>query len=131
MRSKSFLLLLVSCLSAPPLARAEVATVFSVTGIPKLKKAGHDPAAGLQAGLGLDSGDVVLTGEDSTAKILMKDQSVIDVSPSTSFRIESLDDSGSSDRQAELKADFGKIRASVNRKLSKKGKFLMRTPSTV
>src|SRR5579885_2434273 len=115
---------------ALPEARAEVATVFATTGTPKLKKAGGASELELRAGSPLDAGDVVMTGEDSSAKLLLKDQSVIDVSPSTSFRIDALDDDGPG-RDAELKADFGKVRASVNRKLSNKGKFLMRTPSTV
>jgi hypothetical protein len=72
-----------------------------------------------------------VTGADSTAKLLLKDQSVIDVSPNTSFRIESLDDGAAPDRKAEVQADFGQVRASVNRKLSQKGKFLLRTPSTL
>jgi hypothetical protein len=124
------LLLLTLTLALALPARAEVGHAFAVSGPAKLKKSSGDEIV-LKAGAPIDAGDFVLTDANSTAKLLLKDRSVIDVSPSSSFRVESLDDGDSPDRQAELQEDFGKIRASVNRKLGKQGKFLMRTPSTV
>jgi hypothetical protein len=58
------------------------------------------------------------------------DQSILDLGASTAFKIEEFVQ-GPDDRQATTAVDFGQVRASINRKLGKKGKFLMRTKSTV
>ncbi len=113
----------------PTVSAAEVATAFAVTGSPQYHR-GKSAAAALAAGSPLEAGDLVTTDGDSTAKILLKDKSVIDLSPHTSFRIEALEtDRG--EARADVRTDLGQVRASVNRRIARKGKFQMKTPSSV
>jgi hypothetical protein len=114
-------------------AAAQAATaagnVVSVMGQVSIQRSGQKELAA-KVGNPLLAGDTVLTGPDSAAKLMMIDQSILDLGPSTAFRIDQFEGQGE-DRQAESEVDFGRVRASVNRKLGKKGKFLMRTKSSL
>jgi hypothetical protein len=85
----------------------------------------------LQPGDGLVAGDVVRAEEDSGAKILLADRSIIDIGPSSSLRIESYVANAGPDREVVLAIEKGKIRASIKKKLEGQGKFLLRTPASV
>src|SRR3954463_12729433 len=98
--------------------------VVSVMGqVPGRRPAALDLPA--KVGSPVFTGDTVITGPDSAAKVMTIDQSILDLGPSTAFRIEQFEQ-GVDDRQATTAVDFGQVRASVNRRLGKKGKFLMR-----
>lgn len=85
----------------------------------------------LQAGAPIFPNDEVLTGENSAAKFLMVDKSIIDLGASTSFKFEDYRDGENESRQAELSLEFGSVRASVTKKLDEKSKFHIRTKSSV
>ena len=85
----------------------------------------------LKTGDKLYPGDVINTGSDSRLKLLLADWSVIDLGPSTLFKIgEMTNPNGKTGaRNVKLGMKYGTIRAAVNRKLEKKSKFQVRTPS--
>lgn len=85
----------------------------------------------LKPGDALVVGDVVRAEEESGAKLLLADKSVIDVSASSSLRIESFVPNSGADREVMLSVEKGKVRASIKKKLEGRGKFLLRTPASV
>jgi hypothetical protein len=84
-----------------------------------------------RAGLAVIVGDTVITGAQSSAKLLVRDQSILDLGPSTELRIEAFEDADSADRRFSSSIDFGQVRAAVNKKLGRRGHFQMRTKSSV
>jgi len=75
--------------------------------------------------------DTILTGPESTVKLLLADRSVIDISPSTSFQLSRFKLNKMSDREVEGKVDFGQVRSLVSKKLNEKGRYNFRTKSSV
>ena len=126
------LFLLIGLLCVPSVARAApspAGNVVSVMGQVSIHR-GTQPELPARVGFPILTGDTVITGPESAAKLMTPDQSILDLGPSTAFRIEEFETEGG-DRQATSEVDFGQVRASVNRKLGAKGKFLMRTRSSL
>ncbi|HUP56309.1 MAG TPA: FecR domain-containing protein [Bdellovibrionota bacterium] len=122
------LLLAFSC---PPARAATVAgSAVSIVGQVVLRRPpGSDSI--VRVGQPLQVGDVVVTSGAAAAKILLVDQTIVDLGPSTSFKIEEMEDGTSDERRARLGVDLGQVRASVNKRIRGKGRFHMRTKSTV
>ncbi len=85
----------------------------------------------------LKPGDTVLSGEEihtrerSGVKLLLSDRSIIDIGPSTTFKVSEVRVAPSGERNVDLSLDTGSVRASVTKKLDKKSKFFIRTKSSV
>lgn len=85
----------------------------------------------------LNYGDLVYAGETirtdggSRVKILMTDRSIIDVGEDSAIRIRSYPANLATDSPRELDLDVGTMRTSVRKSPSGKGKFFIRTKSSV
>ena len=77
--------------------------------------------------------DVVKTGKDSRAKIVMIDENVINVSPDSKIKIQKYEFKPKKNaKNVLLKVFYGKIRSKVNQKYDgKKNKFQIKTASAV
>jgi hypothetical protein len=94
------------------------------SGAPKMRQ--------LQAGDVIEQGSVINTGSASTVKILLEDRTIVDLSPSTLFKVNEYLASrtgAEGDRKVALSMGFGKVRASVNTPVGPKGKFTIRSRS--
>ena len=72
-------------------------------------------------------GSIINTDSTSSVKLLMSDKTILDLGPSTLFKISEYKLNGGSDREVGLQMDYGKIRASVNTPVGAKGKFTVKT----
>jgi hypothetical protein len=85
-----------------------------------------------KVGKKVSSGDTIVSGADSRAKIVMADKNVINISPDSKITIEKYENDGKDKKNVELKVEYGKIRASVEQKYDgEKSKFNIKTPSAV
>ncbi|NDG83987.1 MAG: hypothetical protein EBX52_02990 [Proteobacteria bacterium] len=73
--------------------------------------------------------DVINTGSDSSVKILFSDESIMDLGPSTLFKVEEFQNTKGKPeaRKVEMSLAYGRIRAAINQKVGKEGKFKIRT----
>lgn len=102
-----------------------------VKGDVKVEHAGQTNPA--KIGTKIHEGDVITTGTDSRAKIVMNDRNVIHVSPDSKMKIEKYTvDVGSGARNVEIKLEDGKVRNNVEQKYDNNAsKFLIKTPTAV
>lgn len=76
-------------------------------------------------------GDVVETGIDSRAKIVMTDRNVINISPETHLEIQKYENAGDN-KNVEMNLLQGKVRNNVEQKYDgDKNKFIVKTPTAV
>jgi len=77
--------------------------------------------------------DVVTTGVDARAKIVMSDRNVINVSPETRLQITKYaNDAKAGTKDVEIKLDQGKVRNNVEQSYDgEKSKFILKTPTAV
>lgn len=109
---------------------AYIARAVSVSGKVLMRGEGSTTAqmAFLKAGDRLYKGAIVNTGSDGAVKLLMTDRTIIDLGPSSLFKMNDYQLGKVGDRKVDLSLDYGQVRASVNEKLtSDKGKFTIRT----
>lgn len=76
-------------------------------------------------------GDVIQTQADGEVKLLLNDRSIVDVLPSSSFKVKNFAQNSGPDRVVEGDVDFGQIRSNITKKLNKKGRFQIKTKSSV
>jgi hypothetical protein len=82
----------------------------------------------LKSGDSIYRKDLINTASDGSVKILFQDDSVMDVGPSSLFKVAQYDPAADSkSRRIEMGLEYGKVRASVNQKLGPRGKFILRT----
>jgi hypothetical protein len=79
----------------------------------------------------LEVGEVVRTAASSDVKLLLADDSILDLGPSSTFRIESYVPNSGADREVTLTVDEGRMRSSIKKRLEGKGKFFIRTRASV
>lgn len=72
---------------------------------------------------------VINTSSDGSVKLLMSDKSILDIGPSTLFKVDDYQLKNGSDRVVSMSIDYGKVRASVTTPVGNKGKFTVRTKS--
>ncbi|MFN8943809.1 MAG: FecR domain-containing protein [Pseudobdellovibrionaceae bacterium] len=79
------------------------------------------------------SGETVVSGIDSRAKIVMSDRNVINISPETQLKIEQYkNDPKTGEKNVELNLIDGKVRNNVEQKYDgEKNKFIMKTATAV
>lgn len=111
------------------LARAEAPTAAGriVTVVGEAKVGTRQLAVGDE----LKVGDRIETGKTASVKVLMPDRTILDISPGSSFIVEEFKPKAGGDRDVTLNIDFGRVRASVNRKLEGSGHIQLRTKSSV
>lgn len=91
-----------------------------------------DPApkmAFAKVGDEIAEGSVINTDSSGSAKLLLTDKSIIDLGPSTLFKVDEYALKHGADRKVALTMDYGKIRAAVNSKVSPMGKYGVRAKS--
>ncbi len=78
-------------------------------------------------------GDLITTGKDSRAKIVMADRNVINISPDSRMQIAKYaNDAANGTKNVEIKLDQGKIRNNVEQSYDgEKSKFILKTPTAV
>ncbi len=109
-------------------AFAAVGQVLSVKGLPSIVLKSDASRLGLGPGFPLNSGDQVATDEQSAAKLHLIDETILDVSASSSLFIPLLIAPDSRERQVLIQVERGKVRAKVNRELERsKGRFEIHT----
>jgi hypothetical protein len=82
----------------------------------------------LKSGDSVYKKDLINTSSDGSVKILFNDESIMDVGPSSLFKVAQFDSAADSkDRRVEMGLEYGKVRASINQKLGARGKFILRT----
>jgi hypothetical protein len=84
-------------------------------------------------GMKVQESDIIASGADSRAKIVMSDKNVINISPDTKLELEKyVYDPNSDNKQVSLNVLQGKVRATVEQKYDgEKNKFHVKTPSAV
>lgn len=75
-------------------------------------------------------GDKVSTEKRSSARFLLSDDTIIDLKENSDFVFTQLTDSGNS-RDAEFSLDFGRVRASVNKKIETQNNYRIKTKASV
>jgi len=97
MRKKLLLLLILTTLVASTLVGcsqepSSTLTILSITeGDVLIMKAGTDTWVEAQVGISLEAGDIIKTGDDSSAEITFFDGSTVELQPSTEVEVVSLD----------------------------------------
>jgi len=82
----------------------------------------------LKVGDQLEVGSIINTGSDGAVKLLMTDKTIVDLGPSSLFKVNEYQLKNGSDRTVDVSVEYGKVRASVNQHLTgEKGKFTIRT----
>jgi hypothetical protein len=118
-------------LAAAP-APEPAARAISVAGQVSIRKSAQAEAAGhaLRSGDAIFADDVIKTSGAGSLKLLFSDKTVLDLGPSSLFRVNEYKLKGGDDREVTMSLDYGKIRAAVNTPVGAKGKFLIRTKTT-
>ena len=121
--------------SNPAFAVNEVGKVVSSVGNVIARVEGKDLGRkGIPQARTLKSGgviyrfDVINTGSDSSVKLLFDDQTIMDLGASTLFKVEEFSNREKpGSRRVELNLAYGRIRAAINQKVGKEGKFKLKT----
>src|SRR4051812_21941295 len=120
-------------LGYPLAARGETAgKAVSVSGkvLVRNENSGKVETKFLKPGDDVDGGTVINTDSVGAVKLLLNDKSIIDLGPSTLFKVNHFKTpEGLADRDVSMTMAYGKVRASVNTPVSAKGKYQIRTRS--
>lgn len=82
----------------------------------------------LKTGDKIQVGSIINTSSTGAVKLLMTDKTIVDLGPSSLFKVNEYKLNQGSDREIDVSIDYGKVRASVNQHVtSDKGKFTIRT----
>ncbi len=127
---------LIVSLAAPTVSVAETSVVaghiVNVAGKVRIRKDGSKDTRDIRvarAGDVIMVGDIINTPSDGMIKLLMKDKSLMDLGPSSLFKVNSFQANGGADRQMESTIVYGSLRAAVTQKLQGRGSFKVRSPS--
>ncbi|MBS1958178.1 MAG: FecR domain-containing protein [Bdellovibrionales bacterium] len=106
----------------------EVVSVHGVVYVRQDVARGQAPASiQIKPGQNVFQADVINTGSDGAIKILLKDKSIIDLGPSSSFKIADFKVKDGANREVNLDMAFGRLRVAVTKKLKGDGKFNVKT----
>ena len=72
-------------------------------------------------------GDIINTSSDGAVKILLKDKTIVDVGPSSLFKVDQFALKEGGNREVDLDMKFGRLRVSVAKKITGTGKFNVKT----
>ena len=123
----------VPCLAQEPAAaRAPAGNIVSVTGKVMIRYDLGGTAKNLRPALPgkeVYVGDILSTPSDGRVKLLLRDRSIMDLGPSSLFKIDRLQARGGGEREVDASLPYGSLRTGVTRKLEGKSHFKVRTPS--
>lgn len=104
-----------------------------VKGDVQIKSAKTGAATKARLGAQVFPKDIILTGKDSRAKIVMVDNNELNVSPESQLEIQQYEyDPGAGKKEVLLNVIYGKVRSKVEQKYDgKTSKFQIKTPSAV
>ena len=113
---------------------APVGHVTTVIGLALIRPASGIPGkdrlnGALKPGAEVYEGDVINTSSNGSVKILLADNTVMDLGPGSLMHMDSLKNLGSANREVKVEMAYGTARTSVTEKLGPKGKFVIRTKS--
>jgi len=119
------------CPSYANLANSNVGKVVTVSGkvfarVAPVEKQDTTPRR-IKPGDPIYQNDVISTPSDGFLKILFSDESILDIGPSTLFKVDQYELKNGKDRQVELSMKYGKVRSLINQSVGNKGKFRFRT----
>lgn len=108
---------------------AEYGVFMVVKGIVKVESAGKLVDAKVSSKVQV--GDIIITENDSRAKIVMSDRNILNISPNTKLKIEKYTNTAA-DKNVNLNLLEGKVRSKVEQKYdNKNSKFEVRTATAV
>lgn len=81
----------------------------------------------LKSGDTITEGTVLNTSSVGNAKLLLNDKTVLDIGPSTLFKVHEFQLKAGEDRNVNMSMGYGKIRAAVNIPVGPRGKFTIKT----
>jgi hypothetical protein len=115
-------------------ASALAGEIVVVQGKVMIRSEKDGPGSGVsrvaEAGGAVYPDDVVNTSSESKIKILLKDKSIIDLGPSSLFKVDHFDGAqGTTGRKVDLSMAYGTMRTAVTQKLTGTGRFKVHTPS--
>lgn len=115
-----------SVFAAPPIA-GEVANIEG--RVLARNPAKGTPVRSLKPGDSIYQGEIINTGSSARIKILMKDKSILDLGPTSMFKVDEfeLNKKDYAHRKVKMTMGYGQVRALVNKKLKGSGKFTIRT----
>src|SRR5690606_273143 len=85
----------------------------------------------LRPGDALKEGTEIRTADATVVKLLLADDTIVDLGPNSTFQVERMRPKNGADREVTLRLDLGKARTSIQKKLNRGGKFLIRTKASV
>ena len=88
---------------------------------------GKSDVKAVKPGDPVSTGSVLNTSSNSSCKIMLTDKTILDLGPSSLFKIDDYKANNGSDREAKLSLDYGKVRSSVTQAITGKGSFNIRT----
>jgi hypothetical protein len=106
--------------------------IVNVAGKVRIRKDGSKDTKDVRmarAGDVIMVGDIINTPSDGMIKLLMKDKSLMDLGPSSLFKVNSFQANAGADRQMESTIVYGSLRAAVTQQLQGRGSFKVRSPS--
>lgn len=123
------ILFFVSDVSLAKELAGEIVSVSGMVFIRQDKQSGSAPKSPPRAkpGENVYSGDVINTSSEGSVKILMRDKSIVDLGPSSLFKVDEYQHQHGGDRKAKLNLAFGKLRVAVTKKIENGGKFQVKT----
>ncbi len=121
---------LAGALNTSTFASDNVGSAVSVTGkvLMRNESASAAQMVFLKVGDKIQVGSIINTGSNGAVKLLMTDKTIVDLGPSSLFKVNEYQLKNGSDRNVDVSVEYGKVRASVNQHLTNdKGKFTIRT----
>ena len=114
--------------SIPTSAAESIGKAISLEGEVKFLR--DNKTSNIQPGEKLFVGDKVTTGKRSSARFLLDDSTIVDLKESSQFEFKKLVVDKDT-READFNLDFGRMRASVNKKVESGKDYKFKTKATV
>ena len=132
---KTFLVTLIFgfATALPAMAQDANGVMMVVKGDIKVTSGKDGKTEAAKVGRKVFSGDSIVAGVDSRAKIVMSDRNILNVSPDSKITIEKYTNDAKTDsKNVEIKVEYGKVRAQIEQKYDgDKNKFNIKTPTAV
>ena len=106
--------------------------IVNVAGRVRIRKDGSKDTKDIRfarAGDVVLVGDIINTPSDGMIKLLLKDRSLMDLGPSSLFKVNAFKSLGNNERQVDSTIMYGNLRAAVTQKIEGRGHFKVRSPS--
>jgi hypothetical protein len=127
----TFVISLVLTICLPGLVFANQGVLMVVKGDIQVERGGSSQKA--KVGFKVQEGDVIKSGPDSRAKVVMVDKNVLNISPDSKIKIEKyVFNEQKDEKSVSLNVLYGKVRSTVKQKYDgEKNTFNVKTPSAV